>query len=416
MVGSMHKDDRHGATAAELRHGLPKAVWALGLTSPLMDASSKAIHSLLPLFLTTTLGASATIVGLVEGLGEAVAAFFKLVGGASSDRLERRKPVVVLGYGLAALSKPLFALAGSVATVIAARLIDRTGKGLRGAARDALIADLVEPASRGAAFGLRQSLDTLGALIGPLAAAGLVLLFAHDIRGVYWAAAVPAALAVLVLARFVHEPVHPPARKRPQMSHPDGMGHRWRRDLAALPGVFWGALTGGVLLMLARIGESFLLLAAQDLAVAAPAIPLAYVLMNGVYALTAWPVGRLADRCGAAPLLVLGALLLVAADLLLATAGGTAMLGIGIAIWGLHMGFSQSLLMMLISSRLPEEGRGLGFGVFHMSLGLAALAGGVFGGALWDSGGARLTYPLAAALAGASAVIFLLLARKGQPS
>ncbi len=400
------------------RRDLPKAVWALGLTSLLMDASSEAIHALLPLFLITTLGAPATIVGLVEGAGEATAAAFKLAGGACSDRLPRRKPVVVLGYGLAALSKPFFAFADSVTAVIFARLVDRTGKGLRGAARDALIADLVEPSRRGAAFGLRQSLDTLGALIGPLAAAGLMLTSGGDIRQVYLIATLPALLAVLVLVRFVHEPVRGSARPRCRPAHGRRAEHgrasptSWRHRLAALPPAFRIALGGGVLLMLARIGESFLILTADDREMAAAAIPLAYVLMNGVHAATAWPAGRLADRWGAARLLVLGALLLAAADLLLGRTDDRLALALGIAVWGLHMGFSQSLMTTLIARTLPETQRGLGFGVFHAALGLAALVGGVAGGLLWDAGGPALAWSSAAVLALTAALPFLRLARR----
>lgn len=416
MVGQKDPAERRRGREKTLHRRLPKAVWALGVTSLLMDASSEAIHSLLPLFLTTTLGASAMIIGLVEGLGEAVAAFFKLVGGATSDRLPRRKPVVVLGYGLAAFSKPLFALAASVSAVIAARLIDRTGKGLRGAARDALIADLVAPEHRGAAFGLRQSLDTLGALFGPLAASGLMLLFAGNIRGVYGVVVIPAVLAVLVLIRYVHEPARRPAQlvapARPLVPR----SAAWRDELAALPAAFWITLSGGVLLTMARIGESFLLLASEDLGVAAAAIPLAYVLMNSVYATSAWPAGRLADRWGAARLLVLGALLLAIADLLLGMARGTLMLGFGIAIWGLHMGLTQSLMMALVARTLPAARRGIGFGIFHMSQGLAALAGGIGGGMMWDSGGATLAYPVAAGLALTSAISFLLPARTKEIS
>ncbi len=386
--------------------GLPATVWALGLTSLLMDASSEMIHALLPVFLTETLGASALIVGLVEGLGEAVAAVCKLLGGAFSDRLGRRKPVVVAGYGLAALAKPLFALALSPAIVIAARVMDRIGKGLRGAPRDALIAEWVDKGHRGAAFGLRQSLDTIGALIGPLAASFLVIAFAGEMRAVFLVAVLPAAMSVGVLVRWVRE------RQPGNGAGTDGdrSGMRWT-DLPAvvrhLPWRFWAVVVLAVLLMGGRAGEAFLLLAAGERGLPAATVPLVFVAMNAVYAASAYPVGRLADRFGAGPPFLAGLLVLLVADGLLALALPLPIFWVSVALWGLHMGLTQSLLLTLVAASLPERQRGTGFGVFHMLFGLAALAAGLLAGRLWDIGGPALAYATAAALAGAALLWFV---------
>ncbi len=385
--------------------GLPTTVWALGLTSLLMDASSEMIHALLPVFLTGTLGASALIVGLVEGLGEAVAAVCKLLGGAFSDRLGRRKPVVVAGYGLAAIAKPLFALALSPAMVIAARVMDRIGKGLRGAPRDALIAEWVDEAHRGAAFGLRQSLDTVGALIGPLAASVLAIAFAGEMRAVFLVAVLPAAMSVGVLIRWVHE--RPGAKAAKDDNDP---GMRWR-DLPSvvrhLPWRFWAVVVLAVLLMGGRAGEAFLLLAASEHGLAAATVPLVFVAMNAVYAVSAYPVGRLADRFGARLPFLAGLLILLVADGLLARTSSLPVFWVSVALWGLHMGLTQSLLLTLVAASLPERQRGTGFGVFHMLFGLAALAAGLLAGRLWDMGGPALAYATAAALAGVALLWFV---------
>ncbi len=394
------------------RPGLPATVWALGLTSLLMDASSEMIHALLPVFLTGTLGASALIVGLVEGLGEAVAAVCKLIGGRLADRLGRRKPVVVAGYGLAALSKPLFALAVSPALVIAARVIDRIGKGLRGAPRDALIADWVDEARRGAAFGLRQSLDTVGALLGPLLASLLVVAFAGDLRAVFLVAVIPAGLSVAVLLRFVRERDRPApeaaAAKAPRRALPS--------DIRMLPARFWLLVLIGALLMGGRAGEAFLLLAAGRQGMAPALVPLVFVAMNAVYAASAYPAGRLADRIGAGRLFAIGGALLLAADLMLAAGAQGPAFWAAVAVWGLHMGLTQSLLVALVSATLPEEKRATGFGVFHMLFGLAALTAGLLAGRLWDIGGPAATYAAAAALAGATLLLAVFVARTGRKS
>ncbi|GIX16314.1 MAG: MFS transporter [Rhodothalassiaceae bacterium] len=391
--------------------GLPATVWALGLTSLLMDASSEMIHALLPVFLTGTLGASALVVGLVEGLGEAVAAVCKLIGGRLADRLGRRKPVVVAGYGLAALSKPLFALAVSPALVIAARVIDRIGKGLRGAPRDALIADWVDEARRGAAFGLRQSLDTVGALLGPLLASLLVVAFAGDLRAVFLVAVVPAGLSVAVLLRFVRERDRPAPEAAASATPPR---RALPSDIRMLPARFWLLVLIGALLMGGRAGEAFLLLAAGRQGMASALVPLVFVAMNAVYAASAYPAGRLADRIGAGRLFAIGGALLLAADLMLAAGAQGPAFWAAVAVWGLHMGLTQSLLAALVSATLPEEKRATGFGVFHMLFGLAALAAGLLAGRLWDVGGPAATYAAAAALAGTTLLLALAVARPAR--
>jgi MFS family permease len=362
---------------------IPRGVWALGLVSLFMDISSEMIHALLPVFLVTVLGAGATLVGVIEGVGEALALITRLFSGMLSDRLRRRKPLVLAGYLLGAVSKPLFALAGSASNVLGARSLDRLGKGIRGAPRDALIADLVSPDMRGAAFGLRQSLDSFGAVLGPLLALALMALTHDDYRTVFWYAFLPGLASVLIIVFLVREPPHPahsPARL-------------WRlRDAALLGRAYWAVLALGVVFTLARFSEAFILLRAEQLGVAPTYVPLMLVILSLAFALGAYPAGHLSDRIGRARLLLPGVLALVAADAVLAFATGPLLVGVGAALWGIHMALTQGLFAALVVDTCPARLRGTAFGVFGLASGLAILCASVLAGLLWDLVGAPATF------------------------
>ncbi len=371
---------------------LPRTVWALGLVSLLMDASSETIHALLPLFLTTTLGASVALVGLIDGVAEATAQITKVFSGYVSDRIGRRKPLIALGYGLGALAKPLFALATSAGLVFGARFVDRIGKGLRGAPRDALIADVTPDHQRGRAYGLRQALDTVGAFIGPLAAIALMQLFNDDMRTVFWFAAIPALLAVLCVVVGVEDaPVTHPAKaaRAPIQWH----------DLHDLDAAYWRVVGLGVVFTLARFSEAFLILKAHDSGLPLALAPLVLVAMNVVYALGAYPAGALSDRIGARGLLFAALAALLAADTLLALGTGLTTVFVGIALWGLHMALSQGLLAKLVAAHAPPALRGSAFGVFNLMGGVAMLLASVLAGALWQWAGPAWTFAAGAVFA-----------------
>ena len=370
---------------------LPRAIWVLGFVSLLMDVSSEMIHSLLPLFLVGTLGISVLVVGLIEGVAEATALIVKVFSGVLSDRWQRRKGLAVLGYGLGALTKPAFALAQGAGLVVAARFVDRIGKGIRGAPRDALVADLAPPAQRGAAYGLRQSLDTVGAFLGPLLATVLMLLFLGDFRAVFWIAVLPAVLSVALLMVGVREPepATRPARVNPIR----------REALRRLDAAYWGVVAIGAVFTLARFSEAFLVLRAEQLGVAATFVPLVMVAMNAVYALSAYPFGRLADTLPHGRLLALGLAVLVLADLVLAWAPGWPGLLAGVALWGLHMGMTQGLLAAMVADTAPDDLRGTAFGLFHLVSGVALLLASTVAGLLWQQWGSRATFLAGAAFA-----------------
>lgn len=362
--------------------GVPKTVWALGAVSLLMDLSSELVHALLPVYLTVVLGASMVAVGVVEGIAEATASIAKVFSGALSDRMARRKPLVVLGYGLAMLSKPLFPLAGSVPLVLAARFMDRIGKGIRGSPRDALIADVTPEGQRGAAFGLRQALDTVGAFLGPLAAIGLMLVFASDVRTVLWFAVIPAALAVAVLVLAVREPSRASA----------ALEKSSLRSFAGLGRAYWVIVCFGAVMTLARFSEAFLVIRAQQLGLALALVPLVLVVMNAAYTAVAYPAGVAADRGRRRALLAWGLVALVAADLLLAQSTSLAPFFAALVLWGTHMGLTQGLLSTLVADAAPPRLRGTAFGVFHFVSGAALLAASLIAGALWDALGAPATF------------------------
>ena len=379
---------------------IPGSIWALGFVSLLMDVSSELIHSLLPVFLFTTLGVSAFTIGLIEGSAEATALIVKIFSGALSDYWGRRKPLAVLGYGLGAASKPLFALATGAGLVIFARLLDRVGKGIRGAPRDALVADLAPPTLRGAAFGLRQSLDTVGAFLGPLLAMGLMLLWANDFRAVFWVAVIPAVLSVALLIFGVRE-----AERSPHA----GRVNPIRRDnLQRLPWPYWWVVAIGAIFTLARFSEAFLLLRAQQGGLPLALVPLVLIGMNVVYALSAYPFGRLADAVSHAGLLGWGVAVLIVADVVLAHGGNGIGVWTGIGLWGLHMGMTQGLLATMVADTAPAELRGTAYGFFNLVAGIAMLLASVVAGLLWDRVGASATF-IAGATFGALALAAIVL-------
>lgn len=368
-----------------------------------MDLSSEMIHSLLPVFLVSVLGVSVAAVGLLEGVSEALVLAVKMVSGTASDILGKRKGLALLGYGVAALTKPLFPLAHSFAVVFLARILDRIGKGIRGAPRDALIADLSPESVRGASFGLRQSLDTIGAVGGPLAATLIMLASGENFRLVFWLAVIPAILCVVVLAIFVREPAksHVERGVRPRL--------QWS-ELRHFSARFWWVVAVGGVLTLARFSEAFLVLRARDIGLAVDYVPLVMVAMNVVYALSAYPAGILSDHLERRYVLSAGVLVLIVADLVLARSQGLAALVVGVALWGLHMGLSQGLLAALVADAAPRARRGTAFGLFNLVSGVVLLAASLIAGLVWDRVGPQATFYLGAVFA-ALALAGLILKR-----
>lgn len=376
------------------RAALPAGIWALGFVSLLMDVSSEMIHSLLPVFMVASLGASATMVGLVEGIAEATALIVRIFSGTLSDYLGRRKPLVVLGYAMGAVCKPGFALATSVPWVFAARFLDRIGKGIRAAPRDALIADLTDPSQRGRAYGLRQALDTVGAFLGPLAGVALMWSFSGDFRMVFWVAAAPAAASVLLLWLGVQEPDRPAG----ELKKPIELA-----AIGSLGPLYWRTVALGGAFTLARLSEAFLVLRARQLGLPDGQVPLVMVLMNTVYAAAAYPAGFLADHADRRVLVAGGLVVLAGAHAALAWAGDLAWAAAGVALWGLHMALTQGLLSAMVADSASPELRGTAFGVYNFVSGLAMLAAGAGAGLLWDRFGAPTVFMAGAAVALAAA-------------
>ncbi|AYG44398.1 MFS transporter [Pseudomonas sp. Leaf58] len=399
----MHSHDNSRLTgASKTLQKIPRSVWALGFVSMFMDISSEMIHALLPLYMVTVLGTSVVAVGFIEGIAEATASITKVFSGALSDRLGKRKLLTVLGYGLGALTKPVFPLASGLEWLIAARFVDRVGKGIRGAPRDALVADVTPAELRGAAFGLRQTLDTIGAFLGPLLAILLMWLTASHFQTVFWVAVLPALVAVYILLVFVREP-ETPASTRPVRS-PLAL-----HQLARLGPAYWRLIGLATLFTLARFSEAFLLLRAQDMGLAPLWAPAVLVLMALAYSLSAYPAGVLSDRMGRRAVLIMGLGLLVAADLLLALLPGWAGLALGVAAWGLHLGFSQGIFAAMIADSAPGNLRGTAFGLFNLLTGVALLAASVVAGLLWDGAGFQATFLVGAGFASATLVGVALL-------
>ena len=392
-------------TASGGWRALPAGIWALGLVSLFMDMSSELIHSLLPVFMVTTLGASVATVGLLEGVAEATAAITKVFSGTLSDYLGKRKFMAVLGYALAAFTKPIFPLAQSIGWVFGARFVDRVGKGIRGAPRDALVAEITPPAMRGAAYGLRQALDSVGALLGPLLATVLMIAFVGDIRKVMWIAVVPAFIAVALLIFHVHEPegVSAEYAVRPPLT---------LADARRLPLRYWLVTLLAAVFTLARFSEAFLVLRAQSVGLALSYVPLIMIVMNVLYAGAAYPAGAAADRVSARVLLLLGLAFLIGADLVLAFAASPIAVFAGAALWGLHMALTQGLLSKLIADTAPADLLGTGFGIFNLVSGGALLLASVIAGSLWSTRGPAATFLAGAAFATVAAVGLMIFARR----
>lgn len=393
MSGQLDRPDRATAsTGSSLirRSGIPTGIWVLGFVSMLMDISSEMIHALLPIYMVTVLGTSALSVGIIEGIAEATASITKVFSGALSDWLGKRKLLAAIGYGLAAFTKPIFPLAASIEWLIAARFIDRVGKGIRGAPRDALVADIAPPDLRGASFGLRQSLDTVGAFLGPLFAIGLMWLTADHFQAVFWIAVIPAFLSVGLIVVGVKEPDRPKEQRRVRMP-------LHRDELRRLGATYWWVVGVAAVFTLARFSEAFLILRAQSIGFSVTVIPVVLVVMSLAYFLSAYPVGVLSDRVNRTTLLAIGLVLLLGADLALAFASDIVWVGVGVVLWGLHMGFTQGLLATLIAESAPPELRGTAFGVFNVVTGISLLVASVVAGTLWDMTGPQGTFLAGAA-------------------
>jgi MFS family permease len=392
-----------GRLAWKTAASIPSSIWALGFVSMLMDVSSEMIHTLLPVYLLTVLGTSMVTIGVIEGIAEATASVIKVFSGALSDWLGKRKFLAALGYGLAAFTKPVFPLAASIEWLTAARFIDRIGKGIRGAPRDALVADLAPTELRGASFGLRQAMDTVGAFLGPLIAIGLMLLTANNFTLVFWAAVVPAFLSVAVIVLGVAEPDRP-ANLR-EVKFP-----LHRSEISRLPAAYWSVTAVAAMFTLARFSEAFLILKAQAAGLPVALVPAVLVLMNVVYALSSLPAGIIADRPGGrGRVLIPGLLILIAADVVLALGPGIAATALGVTLWGLHMGLTQGLLAAMIADTAPPELRGTAYGMFNLITGAALLLASIIAGALWDKFGSSTTFLCGAAFAAVALAGWLII-------
>lgn len=381
---------------------IPSSIWVLGFVSLLMDISSEMIHSLLPLFMVTILGTGTIAVGIVEGLAESLALIVKVFSGTLSDYWGRRKGLALFGYALGACTKPLFAVASGIELILTARLLDRVGKGVRGAPRDALVADLAPPHLRGAAFGLRQALDTVGALLGPLLAVGLMLLWANDFRAVFWVAVVPGLMSVGLLLFGVHEPARQQTRK--------GKNPLQWNNLTRLSPSYWWVVAIGAIFTLARFSEAFLVLRAQQGGIPIALVPLVMVAMNLIYSLSAYPFGKLADRMSHLKLLTGGLLVLMTADVVLAAHDHWSVVLLGVILWGLHLGMTQGLLATMIADTAPADLRGTAYGFFNLASGLAMLFASALAGFLWDQIGPSFTF-YAGAIFCVTALLGLMLYR-----
>ena len=382
-------------TKGHLRQ-IPKSIWVLGFVSLLMDVSSEMIHSLLPLFMVTTLGTSVLAVGLIEGVAEATALIVKIFSGVLSDYLGQRKRLALLGYALGAFTKPLFAIATSSGLILSARIIDRVGKGIRGAPRDALVAEIAPAHLRGAAFGLRQSLDTVGAFLGPLLAVGLMILWANDFRAVFWVSVIPGLLAVLLLFLGVTEP------KQNHTNH--RINPISKANLKRLNAAYWWVVIIGALFMLARFSEAFLVLKGQQSGIPIAYTPLIMVAMNIIYAATAYPFGKLSDRLSHTRLLAFGLIVLIAADLVIANSHHWSTLLFGLTLWGIHMGITQGLLAALVAATSPKDLLGTAYGFFNLMSGIALLVASALAGLVWDLYGSSATFYAGAVFCGLTLV------------
>jgi MFS family permease len=389
---------------------VPPGIWILGFVSMLMDISSEMIHALLPIYLVTVLGASMVTVGVIEGIAEATASITKIFSGALSDWLGKRKWLAAIGYGLAAFTKPVFPLAPTIGWLVAARFVDRIGKGIRGAPRDALIADISPADLRGASFGLRQSLDTVGAFVGPLLAIALMWWTSDNFRTVFWFAVIPAFLALALIVFAVREPERPPTLR--VVRNPISLA-----EIRNLGGAYWWVVAVASVFTLARFSEAFLILRAQNVGLPIALTPAVLVAMNVVYALAAYPAGVLSDRISRTGVLAGGILLLIAADIVLALLPSVGGVALGVVLWGLHMGLTQGLLAALVADTAPAELRGTAYGFFNLLGGVAMLAASVIAGGLWDTAGPQATFLAGAGFAAVALAGLLMVHHKiGRPA
>ena len=401
MTSSRQSNPESPASTKALYRRLPRGIWVLGFVSMFMDISSELVHSLLPIFMATVLGASMATIGIVEGVAEGAAAITKVLSGTISDYFRKRKFLAVVGYALAAMTKPIFPLATTIGWVFGARFVDRVGKGIRGAPRDALVADIALPRLRGAAYGLRQSLDSVGAFVGPLLAVAFMIWFANDIKAVLWVAVIPAFFAVLLLIIGVREPE--------TSEHAAGPGnHLTLADAKRLPLRYWLVVALGAAFSLARFSEAFLILRAQDVGLAVGYVPVIMIVMNVVYSIFAYPAGAAVDRLSGRTLLVFGLGVLVVADVVLAMAASPWIAFLGAAFWGLHMALTQGLLSKLVADTALTELRGTAFGVFNLVSGGALLLASVIAGSLWSAFGASAAFIAGATFAALAALGLLL--------
>jgi MFS family permease len=370
--------------------GLPSGIWALGLVSLFMDISSEMIHALLPVFMVTTLGASVVMVGFIEGLGEGLSLISRVFSGALSDWLKRRKLLILTGYLMGTLTKPLFAMAQGIGMVTTARSLDRIGKGIRGAPRDALVADISNAQQRGAAYGLRQALDSLGAFIGPLLAIGLMVVFNDNMRQVFWLAIIPGLIAVFIIIFFIREP------QRPKTSPAEAPLHI--KQLRRLGRQYWWVLLVAAVFTLARFSEAFLILRAEALGLSLSLVPTVLMIMSLAYALAAYPAGRYSDRLGRPFMLVIGLLLLLLADISLALADGLLLVYVGSVLWGLHMAFTQGIFAAWVADSCEARVRGTAFGLYGLVTGVMVILASVIAGVLWEVHGAAMTFYAGAGL------------------
>jgi MFS family permease len=394
-------------SASRSRPPIPRNVWVLGFVSLLMDLSSEIYHALLPAFITLVLGLPVTMLGAIDGIGEATANFAKLVSGRISDRSRRRKPWIMAGYGLAALSKPLFPLATNAPLVLAARFTDRIGKGLRGSPRDAMVADETPPEVRGRAFGLRQSLDTVGALLAPVVAIGLMWLLMDNIRAVFWIAVIPAALSFLTAWLFLKESGQhrAPSSKSPFFAGFRGLDPETKRLLFV-----------GFLFALARFSEGFLILKGIDIGLSETWSPVTLALFNLAYVALAYPAGALSDRMNPRSILMVGMAALIAGDLVLAGSDSFAGVVLGVTLWGAHMALTQGIFSRMIADSAPEPLRATSFGAFWFVSGIAALLASLGAGMLWDRHGPSATFITGAAVAAAALAMLVLLPERRSPT
>ena len=400
--------------AAEIRtysiKTIPPSVWALGFVSMLMDISSEMIHALLPIYLVSVLGASMVTVGVIEGIAEATASITKIFSGALSDWLGKRKWLAAIGYGLAAFTRPVFPLAPTIGWLMAARFVDRIGKGIRGAPRDALVADLSPPELLGASFGLRQSLDTIGAFVGPLLAIALMWWTSDNFKAVFWFALIPALLALALIVFAVREPERPPTLRR--VRNPISPA-----EIKNLGAAYWWVVAVATVFTLARFSEAFLVLRAQNVGLPIMLVPAVLVVMNVVYTLAAYPAGVISDRIGRTAVLAAGIVVLIAADVVLALMPSVAGVALGVVLWGLHMGLTQGLLAALVADTAPAELRGTAYGFFNLLGGIAMLAASIIAGSLWDSAGPQAAFLAGAGFAAAALAGLLLVNSKiGKPA